>query len=166
MNVGSWPNGMKLGRTRALFHGVSQRELGILKHLLYRWVSEPLSYRRSPGGPEPHHHPSTLHRRVGRTAATRRHAHRMRRDRFYRAARPHGRPGWWLVWWSMIIAVTCSSQGWSVALSIAWSKRWPSSPMTNASFCRAACQFATSADVGIGPRWSAEGGRYPPRTPP
>ncbi len=73
-------------------HGVS-RMLGFSKHLLYVWVSTSPSYRRSPDGPEHHHHPATLHRRVGRAAATRSHSRRVRRDRVYRVARPRAHAG-------------------------------------------------------------------------
>src|SRR5262245_53915631 len=68
-NLGSWPNVIKLGRTHDLFHGVLSM-VGFSEHLLYVWASKPLWSRRCPHGPEYHHHPATVYRRVGHAAAT------------------------------------------------------------------------------------------------
>jgi hypothetical protein len=43
--IGSWPNGIKLGRTHDRFHGVSWM-LGFSKHFLEVWVSTPPLCRR------------------------------------------------------------------------------------------------------------------------
>src|SRR5688572_10972168 len=83
---------MKLSSTHDVSPGTS-RLLGAIKSLLYVWVCTSISHRRSPDGSEHHHDPATLHRRVGRTAATRRHPHGVPRERVYRVAQPRAHAG-------------------------------------------------------------------------
>jgi hypothetical protein len=55
---------MTLGRTQALWPGISRR-LGASRPLLSVWGSTAFSDRSSAEGSEPHHHPAALHRRLG-----------------------------------------------------------------------------------------------------
>ena len=67
--------------------------MGCFPYLLYVWASKRPSYRRGPHGPTQPHETATLHRRVGRTAATPSNPRRLGRDRLSRRARPRADAG-------------------------------------------------------------------------